>query len=66
MEKDFDNDICAYCENATRMFDGDVMLCKIKGIVKKSYTCKKYTFDPFKHEPPVNAPLPELEVVNID
>ena len=43
---------CVYCEKATSLAtDGDHMLCKKRGIVECSYSCRKFSYDPLKRKP---------------
>ena len=52
--------MCLYCENATVISDDDNVLCSLKGIVNKEYSCKKFIYDPLKRIPAPIPPLPKL------
>ena len=58
--------ICAFCEKASPLFDKDTVLCQKKGIVPKSYKCKKFSYDPIKRTPPKAQSTPALYYVDID
>ena len=58
--------ICAYCENASGIYDEDSMICKSKGVVSKAYSCRKFIYDPLKRIPPKAVKAPKLEFVDID
>lgn len=58
--------ICAFCENATGIFDPDIMVCKRKGLVPKSYSCRKFAYDPIKRQPPKAVAAPKLEYIELD
>ena len=57
---------CKYCENASALSDGDVMLCERFGIVKASHKCRRFRYDPIKRIPKRLTQEPTLEFVNID
>lgn len=40
-----ENDCCRYCKHITK--NGEEYSCKYKGVVKESFVCKKYVFNPF-------------------
>ena len=58
--------ICAYCEFATPLFDGESVLCKKAGVVGKSHSCRKFSYDPLKRVPPKKAAAPKLDYIDID
>ena len=58
--------ICAYCEYAVPVFDEDSALCEKNGIVRKDYSCKKFSYDPQKRVPPKALSAPTLEYIDID
>ena len=58
--------ICAYCEYAVPVFDEDSALCEKNGIVRKDYSCKKFSYDPLKRVPPKALTAPTLEYIDID
>ncbi len=60
------NKICAYCEYACTIYDEDAMLCQRRGVVSKGFHCKKFSYDPLKHQPTRSAPAPKLDFVDID
>lgn len=59
--------VCDMCENAVRIQDEENILCKSKGIVKKSYRCKRFAYDPLKRIPEraADIPLPSMEEMKI-
>lgn len=49
--------MCAYCESATLISNGDYCICAHKGLVEAVGSCKKFSFDLLKLDPkPVKAP----------
>lgn len=42
--------ICALCEMAVPI-DDETVLCRKKGPVSLTYTCKKFEYDPLKRKP---------------
>lgn len=42
---------CEYCKNGNLSPTGREVLCRAKGIVDLSYSCKKYVYDPLKRQP---------------
>ena len=66
MAQDKTERICAYCEYATPLFHEDTSLCKHKGVVKKDFHCRRFSYDPLKRVPPRSAPAPKLEFIDID
>ena len=47
------NKVCAYCEKATLLHDGENVLCESKGVVCAGYKCRKFVYDPIKRKPVV-------------
>jgi len=58
--------ICAFCEKSGNIYDEEFMMCKIRGIVAKSYSCKKFIYDPLKRVPPKAVVAPKLDFIDID
>lgn len=62
--------VCAFCEDGTPLpadAEGNVfVLCKKNGMVKDTYVCRRFSYDPLKREPGGAKILPETEAVNID
>ena len=52
--------MCLYCENATVINDDYNVLCSLKGIVNKEYSCKKCVYDPLKRVPNHLPPMHRL------
>ena len=50
---------CKYCETAVTLSDPDSMLCRKFGIVKASYCCRRFRYDPLKRAPRRPAPAAE-------
>ncbi len=57
--------MCLYCENATVISDDDNVLCSLKGIVNKEYSCNKCIYDPLKRIPTPIPPMPKLSEEDI-
>ena len=57
---------CAFCENASGIYDEDSMICKTKGVVSKLYSCRKFIYDPLKRVPPRTVSAPKLDYIDID
>ena len=53
---DGDN-ICVYCRLGTVLMSGDAVLCKKRGLVKPTGTCRRFDFDPLKRKV---KPMPQL------
>ena len=66
MKKDGIEKYCKYCENASTLSDGDVMLCGRFGIVKASHKCRRFRYDPMKRIPRRIEEEPKLEFVDVD
>ncbi len=47
-KKDFDEKICARCENGKSLIDEESALCKYKGVVALDFSCRRFVFDPLK------------------
>ena len=60
-----DENYCAVCENAALLSGEDYVLCKKKGVVRATYSCRKFSYDPLKRRPAENK-APVLEYVDID
>lgn len=62
-KKDIDK-YCAYCENSSSEIDAQNVICRRKGAVSKTSTCRKFQYDPTKRKPPmkprVRKPVGEL------
>ena len=60
---------CAFCELGTPVPSQDgtnYVLCKKKGLVKETYVCRKFIYDPLKRDPKRKKELPEFEPVKLD
>lgn len=66
MKPDKSECICAVCENAARMYDSSVMLCRMRGVVPAGWRCRKFSYDPVKRIPPKSIKAPCLDYVDID
>ena len=51
---------CKYCEAAETLSDPDAMLCRKYGVVKASFCCRRFRYDPLKRAPrrPARDPSP--------
>lgn len=47
---------CSYCASGSRISDTEVA-CLRRGIVSAQGSCRKFTYDPLKREPPHTEPL---------
>ena len=54
--------ICAYCEQAVVIAESDICICKHKGAVSQSGTCRKFTLDLLKLSPMARK-LPDDDTV---
>lgn len=43
--------VCALCEHATPLEGLEGVLCKYKGVVSESNTCRKFSYDMLKRAP---------------
>lgn len=50
---------CEYCHKGHKTMDGQMVLCKSKGVVAPYYSCRKFDYDPLKRIPLRPQPLPE-------
>ncbi len=59
--------ICAKCERATILANSDngYVLCSKKGIVKDTYCCKNFLYDPLKRIPSPPAKLIPFDTADI-
>lgn len=62
---DGDN-ICVYCKNGTPLYDGDAVLCRKRGLMKPTATCRKFSLDPLKRKIKPLPRLPELYLPELD
>ena len=60
-----EDEYCAFCEHALPLRGGEFAVCEKKGVVRATYVCRKFVYDPLKRRPPQN-PVPSLEFVDID
>ncbi|MBQ3706808.1 MAG: hypothetical protein II889_02765 [Clostridia bacterium] len=61
--------ICKYCAAAETLSDPDSMLCRRLGVVKASFCCRRFRYDPLKRtpgRPRKTVPGEELEFPEID
>ena len=67
MKKDrmADEAYCANCERATLLHGEDYVLCEKHGVVRASFVCRKFSYDPLKRTPAAVS-APKLEYVDID
>ena len=66
--REFSNDsarVCANCEKASLLVDGDSVLCSKNGVVPAGETCRKYKYDPLKRRPAPAQPLPEVDSADL-
>ena len=56
---------CAFCEHAAPLRGEEYVLCEKKGVVRASFVCRKFAYDPLKHRPPTH-PLPTLVYVDMN
>lgn len=54
--------VCAYCEHAQPLADGDAVLCRHRGVVDCGAHCRKFRYDPLKRVP---APPQTVEKVDL-
>ena len=54
--------VCAFCENAAPLRDGETMLCRRFGVVSGGHSCRKFLYDPLKRKPRMLPALPELRL----
>ena len=56
---------CENCEHAALLHGDEYVLCEKKGVVRATYVCRKFSYDPLKRRP-AKAAAPKLEFVDID
>ena len=59
---------CKYCAAAETLSDPDTMLCRKFGVVRASFCCRRFRYDPLKRTPGrarKAAPAEELEFPEI-
>ena len=49
--------VCAYCEKAAPLQDGDHMLCGRFGVVCGGHSCRHFSYDPLKRIPVPRKPI---------
>lgn len=54
------DDMCVYCKLGTVLLSGDAVLCSRRGLVKPTAKCRKFAFDPLKHDIKPLPPMPKL------
>lgn len=47
-KNNYDEKICARCENGRCLIDEESVLCRHKGVVALDFTCRRFVFDPLK------------------
>ena len=52
---------CEYCQSGKPAPDGESVLCAKKGVVPKSYRCKKYKYAIMKRAPKKAPKLQQLD-----
>ena len=51
--------ICLYCEKSSNIFKREELMCSKQGIVSPDYSCKHYSYDPYKRIPKRKQPIPK-------
>lgn len=51
---------CAYCVHGRLAPEETNVLCKHKGVMAASSSCRKYAYDPLKRKPPKPQELPRF------
>ncbi len=51
---------CEYCKHGEPSSDGQMILCRNKGIVAPYFTCRKFSYDPLKRVPKRVHQLPQF------
>lgn len=57
--------VCVYCEESSPLNNDDLVLCEKFGVVRASYRCRKFSYDPLKRRP-AERRAPKLDYVDID
>ena len=52
---------CAYCEHGTATKDGQSILCRRRGVMLPSSSCRRFTYDPLLRIPYRQPKLPEYD-----
>ncbi|MGN1094970.1 MAG: hypothetical protein ACI4QR_01135 [Eubacteriales bacterium] len=69
-EQDNTERVCAFCEHGTPALpdsDGNVfVVCEKKGMVRDTYVCRRFSYDPLKRDPALSRSLPKMEVIDLD
>ena len=60
-----DESYCANCEHAAALHGEDYVLCERNGVVRATYVCRKFSYDPLKRRPGA-LKAPKLEYVDLD
>ena len=60
-----DESYCAFCEHSALLHGDEYVLCEKKGVVRATYVCRKFSYDPLKRRP-AQRNAPKLEYVDID
>ena len=56
---------CAKCEHAALLHGDEYVLCEKKGVVRATFVCRRFSYDPLKRRP-AKAAAPKLEYVDLD
>ncbi len=54
------DNICVNCKLGTVLLSGDAVLCRKRGLVKPTGSCRKFTLDPLKRDVKPLPPVPTL------
>ena len=56
---------CAYCEHSSPLRGDEYAVCEKKGVVRMTFVCRKFAYDPLKRRP-AKIIKPEFEYVDLD
>ena len=57
--------ICALCEHGVPLFTGDAVLCRRRGPVKPTASCRRFRYDPLKRDVKPAPPIPKLDFMEL-
>ena len=54
--------VCAYCDKAVCISDGEELVCEVRGVVTADNVCRKFKYDPLKRVPEPALSIAALEL----
>ena len=58
--------VCAHCEHGKQIVGTDDVICSKKGLVKGSFSCKKFLYTPLHRTPPKPFLFDKINMPNLE